>query len=108
MTDNTTATMEFVSANSLEKDDFGRGCFAARVSISSGSTNLTTQTTGRFSFANDFEDRITLEETSSLVAGEVPLGFNHQYGQWRCVGSTLLIDGNYRSLGKYTVSIECQ
>ena len=108
MPDNTKAAMEFVSKNRLEKDDFARGNFAARVSISSDSTNLTTQTTGRFSFASDFEERITLDETSDLVAGEVPLGFNHRYGQWRCVGSKLMIDGNYPGLGKYTVTIECQ
>lgn len=108
MTDNTTAVIKFVSVNGLEKDDFGRGDFAAKVTISSGSKTITAHTTGRFSFANDFEDRIVLGETSSLVAGEVPLGFNHRYGRWRCVDSTLLIEGNYPKLGKYTVEIERQ
>lgn len=108
MLNNTKAAMEFVSTNNLERDDFGRGTFAARVSISSGSINLRTQTAGRFSFASDFEERVTLEETLDLVAGEVPLGFNHRYGRWRCVGSTLMIEGNYPGLGTYTVTIESQ
>ena len=59
----------------------------------------------KFSFFSDFEERLVLEEIGDFVAGQTPIGFKTDFGQWVCKNGILSISGTYPSLGQYKLTI---
>ncbi|SFI84266.1 hypothetical protein [Celeribacter neptunius] len=98
------ALTTFLNDNHIEKDQFGRGNFPADVSLNSANP-ISAEMTVHFDLFSDFSEHLTLEEVGGFIAGQTPIGFKRDFGEWVHSGKKLTISGNYPATGPYTVEI---
>ncbi len=104
MANNDVVLRQFVEDAKLKTDDFGRSSFEADVLIKAQGSGGLESAEVRVSFANGDNEQVQVEETGSLVAGKVPLGYNTDFGTWSTASGVLRIKGTYKRV-KYETTI---
>lgn len=94
---NIDALSDFVEHNGVKRDPFGRCRFDADVTIRAGGRGGAETLPARVSFASGDTDQLYIENGSVLKAGEVPLSYRTDFGDWRHKDGRLLVSGRYKS-----------
>ena len=100
--ENTLALNAFLNANDLEPDGLARTRFTATVTVRGFGVMEETQVTARGHSGDN--EQIKIDETGDLIAGQVPLGYSTEFGDWVCSGKELHITGVYKNKS-YTTKI---
>lgn len=102
---NIMALQEFSECARIPRDPYGRCAFDAAVIIRAGGRGGAETLRARISFDAGDREQLTLHEGSVLIAGELPLGYSTDFGEWSHEDGALIIRGNYRRLFDYTTEV---